>query len=44
MSWGGGSSGGSGGGEGEKSQRGQVDAQWEVRKPPLGPGRAAGRW
>ena len=42
MSWAGGAGGGNGG-EG-KNQGGLVDAQWEVRKPPLGPGRAAGRW
>lgn len=43
MSWGGGGGGGNGGGEG-KNQGGLVAAQWEVRKPPLGPGRVAGRW
>lgn len=40
----GGGGGGGGGGEREKSQGGLVDAQREVRKPPLGPGRAVGRW
>ena len=35
---------GGGGGGGEESQGGLVDAQREVRKPPLGPGRAVGRW
>ena len=30
--------------EEEEVRESSVDAWWEVRKPPLGPGRAVGRW
>lgn len=43
MSWGG----GAGGGKWEEKENPRRDwwlPWWEVRKPPLDPGRAAGRW